>query len=246
MNFAFKAENLPSTAKVVVTKNGETIANVNVAEGENIVTAPVAAKEMGDSVNFSIMVGGEVFDEQSYTTSVKDYANAILADSAYAEWHDLIGAMLNYGAAAQQVLNYKTDALVADITALDYDMTQVGAATVTGDTSKLAGLFATLTLESDTALNLYAKAKDDAAITATVNGAAAALTLTDDGFYRLTIADLAADELSDEFVIVLNGETTITISATAWAKTVVNGNETAEMKTLAKALTAYAAAADAK
>ena len=57
---------------------------------------------------------------------------------------------------------------------------------------------------------------------------------------------IRADELSDEIVIVLNGETTVTISATAWAKTVVNGNESAEMKTLAKALAAYSAAADAK
>ena len=246
LNFAFNAENLPDTAKVVVTKNGETIANVSVVEGENVISAPVNAKEMGDSVNFSVMVDGKLFKNLSYTVSVKDYASAILADNAYAEWHDLIRAMLNYGAAAQKVLNYKTDALVADISALDYDMSSTDAVTVTGDTSKLAGLFATLTLESDTALNLYAKAKDDAVVTATVNGVDAAMTLTDDGFYRFTVADVAAEELSDDFVVVLNGETTVTISVSRWAKTTVNANESDDMTTLAKALAAYSAAADAK
>ena len=246
LNFAFNAENLPDTAKVVVTKNGETIANVSVVEGENVISAPVNAKEMGDEVNFSVMVDGKLFKNLSYTVSVKDYASAILSDNAYAEWHDLIRAMLNYGAAAQKVLGYKTDALVADISALDYDMSSTDAVTVTGDTSKLAGLFATLTLESDTALNLYAKAKDDAAVTATVNGVAAAMTLTDDGFYRFTVADVAAEELSDDFVVVLNGETTVTISVSRWAKTTVNANESDDMTTLAKALAAYSAAADAK
>ena len=80
-----------------------------------------------------------------------------------------------------------------------------------------------------------------------MNGNDVAATTTEDGFIRLTIADLAADQLADEFAIVVNGgEIEITISATQWAKLVVDGDETDEMKTLAKALAAYADAAKKK
>ena len=246
LNFGFTAANFPDDATVVVTKNGEVIANQAVVNGENVVTAPVNAKEMGDEVNFSVMVDGEVFDEQSYTTSVKAYADVILANADYADWHALIQAMLNYGAAAQKALNYKTDALVADISAIDFDLSDVGNISVTGNTSNLAGLLASVTMESDTALNLYFKTIDGVAPTATVNGEAVEVITTDDGFFRISVAGLAADELSDDMAIVLNGETAISISAVKWAKIVVNGNETDEMKTLAKALAAYADAAKKK
>ena len=169
----------------------------------------------------------------------------MLASDDYADWHDLIASMLNYGAAAQNLLNYKTDALVADISDLDFDMTNVGSLSISGDTSILTALYATLTMESDTALNLYFKTVDGSAITATVNGVAVDVTTTDDGFFRLTVADLAADELSDEQVIVVNETIAITVSATEWAKIAVE-NESDDMKTLAKALAAYSAAADAK
>ena len=93
-------------------------------------------------------------------------------------------------------------------------------------------------------MDVYSKTKDGSALTFTVNGNDVAATTTEDGFIRLTIADLAADQLADEFAIVVNGgEIEITISATQWAKLVVDGDETDEMKTLAKALAAYAEAA---
>ena len=242
----FQIENSGADATVVVTKNGEKILDQAVVNGANVVTAPVNAKEMGDEINFSIMVDGALFDEHSYTTSVKSYADKMLASADYADWHDLIRAMLNYGAAAQKVLNYKTDALVADVSALDYDLSSIGAISVSGNTSNLAGLFATLSLESDTSLNLYFKTVDGAAITATVNGKAVDVVATADGFYLVTAANIAAHELASEIAIVVNGDLSIAISATQWAKLVVDGDESADMKTLAKALAAYADAAQKK
>ncbi|MBR7097955.1 MAG: hypothetical protein IKC59_00940 [Clostridia bacterium] len=236
---------------VVTNENGDIVATktiadlYNAANGYYAITIPVNAKEMNDVYTVSVKDGENVL--KTVEVSVKEYANALLNNSAYADWHELIRAMLGFGAAAQQVLDYKTDALVADISGVNYDFSNIGSLSVSSNTDKLAGLFATLTLESDTALNLYFKTKDDEALTFTVNGNDVAATTTEDGFIRLTIADLAADQLADEFAIVVNGgEIEITISATQWAKLVVNGDETDEMKTLAKALAAYADAAQKK
>ena len=252
LNFGFNSTNLPDNAIVVVTKNGEQIATQAVVDGENVVTAPVNAKEMNDTVNFSIMVDGEVFDEQSYTTSVKEYADAILANNDHADWHELIRAMLNYGAAAQNLFDYNTENPVADLTDFDFDMKDVegndiGLPTVVGDKTIISDLSASLVLESDTALKLYFKNVTGAELTVTVNNEAAQLTEASNGLLCLIISDIAADDLANEFVVSINnGALVITISACEWAKTAVMNETDEDLVTLAKALAAYAYAAARK
>ena len=245
LNFAFNATNLMG-ATIVATKNGAKVAEQAVVNGENLMTVSVAAKEMGDDVNFSIVVDGEVFDNQSYTTSVAAYAAMIMADDNYNEWDELIGAMLNYGAAAQNLFGYKTDALVGSVDALDYDLDSIEAISFSGDTSILAGLFVNLSLESETTLKVYFKPVEGKTLAVTVNGEAAELVENGDGYYVLVLADIAADKLDDDFAIVVNGgELTFAISAFDWAK--VAGNDAdANVVNVARALAAYGEAAGKK
>ena len=240
-NFAFNAANLTG-ATVVAKKNGVEVVNQPVVNGENLVTVPVNAKEMKDTINISIMVDGEVFDEHSYTTSVAEYAAELKELSEYAEWVELIDAMLNYGAAAQKLLNYKADE--ADVSGIvDHDFTAFEPVSFSGDKSILKGLHMNLSLESDTVLNLYFMPADGVNLTVTVNGEAAELTDNGDGYYVLSISGIAADKLADDFAIVVNGDLSFAVNALDWAKI---ASESAETETLANALAAYADAAARK
>ena len=241
LNFAFNATNLAG-ATVVAKKNGVEVVNQPVVNGENLVTVPVNAKEMTDAVNFSIMVDGEVFDDKSYTWSVAEYAAELKKLSEYAEWVELIDAMLNYGAAAQKLLNYKADE--ADVSGIvDYDFTAFEPVSFSGDKSILKGLHMNLSLESDTVLNLYFMSADGVTLTVTVNGEAAELTDNGDGYYVLSISGIAADKLSDDFAIVVNGELSFAVNALDWARI---ASESAETEIIANALAAYADAAERK
>ena len=245
LNFSFEAgAALPAGATVVATKNGDEVLNQAVVNGANLVTVPVNAKEMTDLVNFSIMVDGNVFGEHSYTTSVKEYATELMADDDYNDWDELIAAMLNYGAAAQLALNYKTDDLaVENFNGADYDFSGYEAISFTGNRDILDGLFMNLDLESDTEFNIYFKPATGVELTVTVNGEDAELTNNGDGYYVLTVGGIAADELSKDFAIVVNGEFSFAVNALDWAKI---ASASAETETLANALAAYADAAERK
>ena len=76
---------------------------------------------------------GEVVELFTQTESVKDYCTAILSDSAYATYHNVVIDLLQYGAAAQMYTGTNTDALAnADLTDA-----QVG---VTFDESKITSV----------------------------------------------------------------------------------------------------------
>lgn len=242
LNFAFNASNL-ANATVVATKNGVEVVNQPVVNGENIVTVPVNAKEMTDDINFSIKVDGEVFENHTYTVSVAEYAANLFEDE---DWGDLMHAMLNYGAAAQMALNYKTNDLAADISGgITYDFSEYEAITFTGDTDILDGLYMNLVLESDTAFKVYFKPATGVELAVTVNGEAAELTENGDGYYVLTVGNIAADKLVDDFAIVVNEKLSFAVNALDWAK-IANEGTDANLATLAKALAAYATAAASK
>lgn len=248
LNFAFNAEGgVPAGSTIVATKNGVVVAEQAVVEGANLVTAPVAAKEMNDSVNFSIVSEGEVFDGHSYTTSVAEYAAMIMADDNYNEWDELIGAMLNYGAAAQKLLNYKADALAPGASAeVDFDFAGYEAISFSGDTSVLAGLYMNLSLESETTLKIYFKMADGTMPTVSVNGEAAELVDNGDGYWVLSIGDIAADKLDDDFAIVVNGgAVSFDVNALDWAK-IASADADVNVANVAMALAAYGVAAGKK
>ena len=238
-------ETLVVTDKESATVVETTLADIwNAENGYYACTIPVNAKEMTDTFTVTLKNGDDVIVTYS-NLSVKSYAEALKADE---DWGDLMQAMLNYGAAAQKLFNYETEKLAATLEGFAFDMSAIGMPTLEGDKTIISDLSASLVLESDTALKLYFKNATDVALTVTVNNKAAVLTEANDGLLCLTISDIAADQLADEFVISINdGALVITISACEWAKTVVNNQTSSEdMITLAKALAAYATAAASK
>lgn len=246
-------KNIKDTATLVVTdKAGETVVNEALADlwnaenGYYPCTVPVNAKEMTDTFTVTLKDGENTITTVS-NLSVKNYADQLMANDAYNDWDALVTAMLNYGAAAQKLFNYETEKLAATLEGFDFDMSAIGMPTLTGDKTIISDLSASLVLESDTALKLYFKNATDEELTVTVNDEAAELTKANDDLLCLTISDIAADELDDEFVVSINdGALVITISACEWAKTVVENETDANMITLAKALAAYATAAASK
>lgn len=247
-------ETLVVTDKASKTVVETTLADIwNTDGGYYACTIPVNAKEMTDTFTVTLKDGEAVIATYS-NLSVKSYADQLMANDAYNDWDALVTAMLNYGAAAQNLFDYNTENPAADLTNFNFDMKDVegndiGLPTITGtDTTIISDLSASLVLESDTALKLYFKNATDADLTVTVNGEAAELTKANDGLLCLTISDIEADQLADEFVVSINGGAfVIRISACEWAKTVVNNQTSSEdMITLAKAVAAYSAAADAK
>lgn len=240
---------------VVTDKASETVVETTLADiwntdgGYYACTIPVNAKEMTDTFTVTLKDGEAVIATYS-NLSVKSYAEALKAND---DWKNLMTAMLNYGAAAQNLFDYNTENPAAYLTNFDFDMKDVegndiGLPTITGtDNTIISDLSASLVLESDTALKLYFKNETDADLTVTVDNETAELTKANDGLLCLTISDIAADELAKEFVVSINeGALVITISACEWAKTVVENETDADMVTLAKALAAYATAAASK
>ena len=235
LNFAFTATNLAG-ATVVATKNGEVVANADVANGQNVITAPVNAKEMNDDVNFAIMVDGEVY--KSYTASVKEYAERLLDD---ADWGDLMSAMLKYGAAAQKLLDYKADE--ADVSGIEYDFEGFETIVYDGDKSILTGLHMNLSLESGTVMNLYFKPADGVTLNVEINGEAVELDDNGDGYYVATIDGIAADKLAEDVFVTVNGELSFYVNALDWAR-IASTDADADVATLAKALAVYASCAN--
>ena len=239
LNFAFDASYL-TNATVVATLNGKVVAEQAVVNGANVVTAPVNAKEMNDDVNFAIMVDGEVYDNHSYTVSVAEYAAELKKN---AEWTALMDAMLNYGAAAQKLLNYKADGVV--VADSSFDMSAIQDVTFNGNKALLDGLYMNLSLESDTVMNLYFKPAEGVTLNVTVNGEAVELVDNGDGYYVATIKGIAADELADGALIVVNGDLSFTCGALNWAK-IASADANADVANVAKALAVYANEAASK
>ena len=81
----------------------------------------IPAKEMGDSLYMRLYVqleDGTIIYGKLIEFSAKAYATSVLKNPGNQSLKNTLVAMLNYGAAAQKLLNYKTDSLMnADLTA---------------------------------------------------------------------------------------------------------------------------------
>ena len=152
-------------------------------------------------------------------------------------------AMLNYGAAAQKLLNYKADGVV--VADSSFDMSAIQDVTFNGNKALLDGLYMNLSLESDTVMNLYFKPAEGVTLNVTVNGEAVELVDNGDGYYVATIKGIAADELADGALIVVNGDLSFTCSALNWAK-IASADANADVVALAKALAVYSNEAASK
>lgn len=245
------------TAYVTVAlPNGETLTlkltELKVdADGRYIVSVPVAAAEMADKITLTGMLDAGA-EGTSYTLSVRDYCDLVLADETTTEKaKTLVKAMLNYGAEAQLVFNYHTDNLAnAGLyndgeNPLDGDVTTDAATTVDGAVTGLKTNSMTLSLLDTVTLKLYFRSdKTDAYAFAlvTADGDVAITPAEEDDGYRVDIAGILAADLDKTVTLKITNEidgTTMTVSVCplAYVSGVLAGESAdAEQVKLAKAL----------
>lgn len=104
-------------AYVEFTVNGEQRSRIKVKDAEDkgttkVFTCNVAAKEMTSDITANLVVNGQKGKDHIY--SVKEYADQIINNSSggYSpEAINLVKAMLNYGASAQNFFNFKSENL---------------------------------------------------------------------------------------------------------------------------------------
>ena len=177
------------------------------------VTCNVAAKEMASDVKVKLMF--EEFSTQTYKYSVQKYAETILSDDSYSHTHELVKAMLNYGAAAQVQFKYNLNNLAnsflpeaervvdkADFTNYEYVLTD-NDANVTYYGSKL-------TLETKTAVKHYFMVKEGKP-EFKVDGKVVDYNYAN-GLYEIVISDIIAQSL-DEPIVVTVGDLTLNYNA---------------------------------
>ena len=108
----------PSKLSMNFTMNGETktVTEYSVVDNEYVFAFDgIAPQNMGDSIKAELLFDGKVIDvKDGY--SIKDNAAELLGEYANDEKTvRFVTDMLNYGAAAQNYANYKTDAPVNDV-----------------------------------------------------------------------------------------------------------------------------------
>ena len=208
----------------LVTKNGKDCYKV---------TVDVAAKEMGDNVTVQLIVDGKELGD-SFTFSVKEYAEGILNGNYDAETKALVRAMLNYGAAAQSYFGYKTDALVGTPVT---DLSKLNAANVAAPlVSDADRIFigASLVLEGKMKLRFYFYGNDRSV---TVDGKSVSV-VNASGYCYAEISVTPAD--IDKTCEVKSGSTTVKYSALNYLK---NNSDNASLSLVVASIYDYSAAA---
>ncbi|MBR5242564.1 MAG: alkaline phosphatase family protein [Clostridia bacterium] len=185
-------------------------------------TVGLGAKNMGDSLSAQLK-NGDLPVGETFTSSVKGYADAILASTYDKATIKLVNAMLGYGAAAQNYFGYNTSALVGvpatDLSALNAE--NAHPASVTGNEEIYLG--ASLVLEGSMLLRFYFIGND---LYVTKDGEA--LPVTNKNGYCYADVAVMPNEIRDS-VTVRCGDTTVTYSALNYLKSKASVPSLSEM-----------------
>ncbi len=204
-------------------------------------TCEVAAKEMASEVKAQLVTytGSK---SEVYTYSVQQYAADLLKNSENKGAYDLVKAMLNYGAAAQEHFKYNTSNLANSI--LPEKDREVAVAEfknnkyqLTGKTNGVSYYGSRLTLESETAIKHYFVVGSGVEVPEfKVDGKAVTVKKVS-GMYEVKITDIPAQNL-DKYFEVTVGDVTLNYSVFSYAHLVSMGNDTA-LKDVMNAMYAY-------
>ena len=215
-------------------------------------TGHVNSIEMADSIRaiFHYTVDGTEYTKDSEYT-VEDYLTQLLssAETNGEELRTLIQAINDYGYHAQLFLSQyskKPWTLGTDHVAMkkyykeSYSLTQndlVAFATQKSlQAADLQSVSLSLTLDTDTAINLYLRPQDNykgtlsAKLLVGETETPLKVTRTSDGRYRLTISSIAAHLLGQMFSITVTtatGDSTLSVSTLSYAYTCMDANDPA-------------------
>jgi len=219
----------------------------------------VPAKEMADSITATIYDGGEAQDV--LTTSVTKYAEILIGESdtnaEYKKAKELINAMLNYGAYAQELFDYNTENL-ANASSLVVDKVSEVQVSNLEDFSKGKqglddfGHFAgsRLILKGETTLKMFFEFAEGASVegvTFTIDGVAQEYTKSGD-YYVVEVENISACLLDNDYkVTVTAGNQTFDAYASvmSYCYNALTNTEDTKLHNVAKALYLYNKEADA-
>ncbi len=206
-------------------------------------TCYITSVEMADKITAVLHYGDDQTVSQKY--SAKQYVDHVLKNqnSFSTNAVALVSAIADYGSYVQPFLaeangwQVGTDhkAMTAASTYTDGDVaaarTAVEDYTIvrnTGDTG-IAEVKYSLNLQSETSIYLYLKVKEGytGSVAATMGGNSVACTRLSDGRYRITIPNIQAHQLGDQYTVKVSagGEFTITVSALSYVNTALNSSE---------------------
>ena len=211
------------TAQIVIKVGG--ISYKYAVSEDGLYTANVAAAQMCDNIVVQIINGEDKSEEKTYT--VKAYAETILNDSEKSQYHDVVTAMLHYGAAAQTYFNYNSGNLAnAGLEpAAEVDLSGVTA----GEIVTCDGFYgASLLFEEKIAVRFY--------FTTEIEGAT-----EKNGLYYIDVEGINPQDLDE--VVTIEGLEVSYSPMNYILRMAEKGSE--NLKALVKALYAYYAAAEA-
>ncbi len=239
--YGHQVVNVPMADAVAAPEKGEKVYRF---------TCPLTSKNMADDVTAQVFSAyGAVGTAK--TTSVATYCNWVIENMSDEKTVNLMKAMLNYGAAAQMLFNYNTDNLanaaladadkvLADVDASAYAHTKEGAE----DGISIKSM--TLLLDTTITVRFYFELTGDKAIeeyTFLVNGEEA-IPAEKDGKYYVEVVGIPAHKL-DEMQTVTVGGLTVNYAALSYVNQVMNFYTSGTTYDMAKALYAFAMAAEA-
>lgn len=202
------AEDAVSDAQVEISVAGVTTAHKVAdaetdAKGRYIFSVNLATAQMTEEVTVQLVRGEQAEEAKTYT--VRQYADVILADNAYSEYHDLVKEMLNYGAAAQNYFSYNAENPAN--TGISVTPAQIPATAVeidvTGNVEGVRFYGASLVHETKTAVRFYFAADSVEDITFTV-GEKTYAAVAKDGMYYVEIAEINPQNLDDDVALQIS------------------------------------------
>ena len=222
------------------------------AQGENVYrfTCELTAKNMADDVTAQVFSSvGAVGSAK--TMDVATYANWVVDNYTDAETVALMKAMLNYGASAQVLFNHNVDNL-ANTALSDEDkaLADVDASAyqhlITGAEDGIEVKSMTLLLDTNTDIRFYFALTGEKTIdqyTFLVDGEEVT-PVEKNGMYYVEVTGISAHKLGQMHTVTVGG-LTVEYAALSYVNQVMNLSTDESVINMAKALYAYAMAAEA-
>ena len=253
VNFYVKlSENVEKTAKIQITVGEETTIYraselPQAVNGSYIASVHISAAQMTDYIMVVVMDGGRILGMSTYT--VRAYADAILEEESFRQYHALVKEMLNYGGHTQTYFDYGTEALanagITGVAAQEIPETAEEVATE-GTVNGVRFYGASLVYRNKIALRYYFTISGNVmGYTFTANGKTCTPVLKD-GLYYVEIDGILPQNLDQQITLtVTDAEGNILTVTYGPMNYIVRMNEKGddEIKALLKALYNYHLAA---
>lgn len=170
-------------------------------EGLYVVSAELAAAQMTEKIKVELLNGDTVSVSTVYT--VRQYADAILAEDELTEYHALVRQLLHYGAAAQTYFDHNMENLadtgITGIAAQELPTAAAEEMSVTGESESVQFYAASLLYRDRITLRVYFTG-DVTGCTFTANGKAVTPTQKDQLYY-VEVTDILPQRLDRQAVV---------------------------------------------